>query len=87
MKVLPDTNAYSALRCNHELVAERVRNSEEVLLSSVWKQGSRLRPGSATIVLSIVQMGSQDVQERPGRAWGDGLGRACMGHGLDKERG
>ena len=35
MKVLLDTNAYSALRRGHELVAEQVRSSEEVLLSSV----------------------------------------------------
>lgn len=35
MKVLLDTNAYSALRRGHELVAEQVRSSEEVLLSSI----------------------------------------------------
>lgn len=35
MKVLLDTNAYSALRRGHEAVAEQVRNSEEVLLSSI----------------------------------------------------
>ena len=35
MKVLLDTNAYSALRRGHELVAEQVRSSEEVLLSIV----------------------------------------------------
>jgi tRNA(fMet)-specific endonuclease VapC len=35
VKVLLDTNAYSALRRGHELVAEQVRNSEEVLVSSV----------------------------------------------------
>lgn len=35
MKVLLDTNAYSALRRGHELVAEQVRSSEEVLLSTV----------------------------------------------------
>ena len=35
MKALLDTNAYSALRRGHELVAEQVRSSEEVLLSSV----------------------------------------------------
>lgn len=35
MKVLLDTNAYSALRRGHERVAEQVRSSEEVLLSSV----------------------------------------------------
>ena len=35
MKVLLDTNAYSALRRGHELVVEQVRSSEEVLLSIV----------------------------------------------------
>jgi tRNA(fMet)-specific endonuclease VapC len=35
VKVLLDTNAYSALRRGHELVAEQVRSSEEVLLSIV----------------------------------------------------
>ena len=35
MKVLLDTNAYSALRRGHEFVAEQVRSSEEVLLSSI----------------------------------------------------
>lgn len=35
MKVLLDTNAYSALRRGHELVTEQVRGSEEVLLSIV----------------------------------------------------
>jgi tRNA(fMet)-specific endonuclease VapC len=35
VKVLLDTNAYSALRRGHELVAEQVRTSEEVLLSSI----------------------------------------------------
>ena len=35
MKILLDTNAYSALRRGHEAVAEQVRNSEEVLLSSI----------------------------------------------------
>ncbi len=35
MKVLLDTNAYSALRRGQELVVERVRSSEEVLLSIV----------------------------------------------------
>ncbi|HYU33615.1 MAG TPA: type II toxin-antitoxin system VapC family toxin [Thermoanaerobaculia bacterium] len=35
MKVLLDTNAYSALRRGQELVVERVRRSEEVLLSMV----------------------------------------------------
>lgn len=35
MKVLLDTNAYSAFRRGHELVAEQVRISEEVLLSIV----------------------------------------------------
>ena len=35
MKILLDTNAYSALRRNHETVAELVRQSEEVLLSTV----------------------------------------------------
>lgn len=35
MKVLLDTNAYSALRRGHEAVAEQVRSSEEVLLSSI----------------------------------------------------
>ena len=35
MKVLLDTNAYSALRRGHELVADRVRNAEEVLVSIV----------------------------------------------------
>ena len=35
MKVLLDTNAYSALRRGHELVTEQVRSSEEVLLSIV----------------------------------------------------
>ncbi|HEX7184238.1 MAG TPA: type II toxin-antitoxin system VapC family toxin [Thermoanaerobaculia bacterium] len=35
MKVLLDTNAYSALLQGHELVAEQVRSAEEVLLSIV----------------------------------------------------
>ncbi len=35
MKVLLDTNAYSALRRGQELVVEQVRRSEEVLLSMV----------------------------------------------------
>lgn len=35
MRVLLDTNAYSALRRGHEGVSERVRSSEEVLLSVV----------------------------------------------------
>jgi tRNA(fMet)-specific endonuclease VapC len=35
VKVLLDTNAYSAFRRGHEFVAEQVRNSEEVLLSIV----------------------------------------------------
>lgn len=35
MRVLLDTNAYSALRRGHDFVAEQVRSSEEVLLSSV----------------------------------------------------
>lgn len=35
MKVLLDTNAYSALRRGHKLVVEQVRGSEEVLLSMV----------------------------------------------------
>lgn len=35
MKVLLDTNAYSALRRGNEHVARQVRNSEEVLLSAV----------------------------------------------------
>ena len=35
MKVLLDTNAYSALRRGQELVVEQVRRSEEVLLSIV----------------------------------------------------
>lgn len=35
MKVLLDTNAYTALRQGQELVAEQVRSSEEVLLSIV----------------------------------------------------
>jgi tRNA(fMet)-specific endonuclease VapC len=35
VKVLLDTNAYSALRRKHPLVAEQVRGSEEVLLSMV----------------------------------------------------
>jgi tRNA(fMet)-specific endonuclease VapC len=35
VKALLDTNAYSALRLGHELVAEQVRSSEEVLLSIV----------------------------------------------------
>lgn len=35
MRVLLDTNAYSALRRGHELVTEQVRKSEEVLLSIV----------------------------------------------------
>jgi tRNA(fMet)-specific endonuclease VapC len=36
VKALLDTNAYSALRLGHELVAEQVRSSEEVLLSIVF---------------------------------------------------
>ncbi|HEY0512838.1 MAG TPA: type II toxin-antitoxin system VapC family toxin [Thermoanaerobaculia bacterium] len=35
MRILLDTNAYSALRRGHEFVAEQVRRSEEVLLSAV----------------------------------------------------
>lgn len=35
MKILLDTNAYSALRRGDERVAEHVRRSEEVLLSAV----------------------------------------------------
>jgi tRNA(fMet)-specific endonuclease VapC len=35
VKILLDTNAYSALRRGHALVAEQVRRSEEVLLSVV----------------------------------------------------
>ncbi|HKH44766.1 MAG TPA: hypothetical protein VKM72_08890 [Thermoanaerobaculia bacterium] len=35
MKVLLDTNAYSALRRGQELVVEQVRRSEEVLLSMI----------------------------------------------------
>ena len=35
MKVLLDTNAYSALRRGHELVVYQVRSSEEVLLSTI----------------------------------------------------
>jgi tRNA(fMet)-specific endonuclease VapC len=35
VKVLLDTNAYSALRRGHELVTEQVRSSEEVILSSI----------------------------------------------------
>lgn len=35
MKVLLDTNAYTALRQGQEVVAEQVRSSEEVLLSIV----------------------------------------------------
>jgi tRNA(fMet)-specific endonuclease VapC len=35
VKVLLDTNAYSALRRGHQFVAEQVRNSEEVLLSII----------------------------------------------------
>jgi tRNA(fMet)-specific endonuclease VapC len=35
VKVLLDTNAYSALRQGHELVSRQVRTSEEVLLPIV----------------------------------------------------
>ncbi|HEV7671132.1 MAG TPA: type II toxin-antitoxin system VapC family toxin [Thermoanaerobaculia bacterium] len=35
MRILLDTNAYSALRRGHEFVAEQVRQAEEVLLSAV----------------------------------------------------
>lgn len=35
MKILLDTNAYSALRRNNESIAELVREAEEVLLSTV----------------------------------------------------
>lgn len=35
MKILLDTNAYSALRRNHQTVAELVQDSEEVLLSTI----------------------------------------------------
>jgi predicted nucleic acid-binding protein len=35
VRILLDTNAYSALRRGHEFVAEQVRRSEEVLLSAV----------------------------------------------------
>ncbi|MEA2602138.1 MAG: tRNA(fMet)-specific endonuclease VapC [Acidobacteriota bacterium] len=35
MRVLLDTNAYSALRRGNEIVADHVRRSEEVLLSAV----------------------------------------------------
>ena len=51
MKVLLDTNAYSALRRGQELVVEQVRRSEEVLLSIVvvgellfgFRNGSRYK--------------------------------------------
>jgi tRNA(fMet)-specific endonuclease VapC len=35
VKILLDTNAYSALRRGHGLVTEQVRRSEEVILSSI----------------------------------------------------
>jgi predicted nucleic acid-binding protein len=35
VKILLDTNAYSALRRNHATIAELVREAEEVLLSTV----------------------------------------------------
>jgi tRNA(fMet)-specific endonuclease VapC len=54
VKVLLDTNAYSALRRGQEIVADRVRRSEEVLLSVVvvgellfgFQNGSRYEENS-----------------------------------------
>ena len=62
MKVLLDTNAYSALRRGQELVVERVRSSEEVLLSMVvvgellfgFRNGSRYEE-NARALESFVQ--------------------------------
>jgi len=62
LKILLDTNAYSALRRGHELVAEQVRNSEEVSLSTVvvgeilfgFRHGSRFEE-NARILESFIQ--------------------------------
>lgn len=61
MKVLLDTNAYSALRRGHEFVADRVRNSEEVLLSMVvvgellfgFRNGSRYEENTQALRLFV----------------------------------
>lgn len=58
MKILLDTNAYSALRRNHETVTELVREAEEVLLSTVvagellfgFRNGSRYEANVRVLV-------------------------------------
>jgi tRNA(fMet)-specific endonuclease VapC len=58
VKVLLDTNAYSALRRGHEGVAEMVRHSEEVLLSVVvvgellfgFRNGSRYEENARALL-------------------------------------
>ena len=58
MKILLDTNAYSALRRNHETVTELVREAEEVLLSAVvagellfgFRNGSRYEANVQVLV-------------------------------------
>ena len=57
MKLLLDTNAYSALRRGHEIVAERVRSSDEVFLSVVvvgellfgFRHGSRFEENALAL--------------------------------------
>jgi tRNA(fMet)-specific endonuclease VapC len=58
VKILLDTNAYSALRRNHETVTELVREAEEVLLSTVvagellfgFRNGSRYEANVRVLV-------------------------------------
>jgi tRNA(fMet)-specific endonuclease VapC len=57
VKILLDTNAYSALRRGHEFVSEQVRNAEEVLLSNIvvgellfgFRNGSRYEENSRAL--------------------------------------
>jgi len=57
VKILLDTNAYSALRRGNELIAERVQESDEVLLSVVvvgellfgFRNGSRYEENSKAL--------------------------------------
>ncbi len=57
MKILLDTNAYSAFQRGHELVVDQVRASEEVLLPMVvvgellfgFRNGSRYEENSQTL--------------------------------------
>ena len=83
MKVLLDTNAYSALRRGHEFVAEQVRNSEEVLLSIVvvgellfgFRNGSRYEENTQAL--------RDDRRNRP--CPGSGFrGRALHDHELSR---